>query len=56
MLLVSDKGGGGNICGVLRSCTFSLSVKLPLSIGSSFTTLSSSDDVSKIFFHIYFLH
>lgn len=45
VLLVSESGGGGNICGVFLSLTFSLSGVL--STASSLTMLSSSEDDSK---------
>lgn len=45
VLLVSDKGGGGSIWGVLLSLTFSRSGVL--STVSSFTRLSSSEEDSE---------
>lgn len=47
MLLVSESGGGGSICGVVLSLAFSLSGVL--STASSLTILSSSDDDSVIY-------
>lgn len=51
VLLVSERGGGGNICGVLLSRARSRSGVL--STASSFTILSSSDDDSKNQQHPY---
>lgn len=49
VLLVSDNGGGGNICGVPLSLNFSLSGVL--STVSSLTILSSSEEDSAIKVH-----